>query len=398
MDINQNQKAVSPNLRLLLDEDLHWKSQIAAYRLKALKASIVRELSSSTKSVLYNKISIGEDSALLKFKPFITALGSCGLIPKARGNKYTEFTNSSLYDVNNHNHEKEMYKAKIRIVAFIQYCYEYVEENYRNIYEAEDFFILSNRGTFAFISIIGSLNSFVSRKYGLKNSSSSEERFKYIKKYIDALMRGINKLSEEEKKEKLSLLGAGADKKWFIFFMSLINEIHSEYEPKVLVDWKERQDKDLLNEGRIVGEEIEKFIKKTILNNLSILFGDNWELEISNIKQNCMVLAEKEKEKNYKEGLGKKEVRWTDMFTINDYKTIIEKFWTTKPEGAEIKTFEQIFAIDIGEKFNSKKEKTKWISLFNSYRNIWAHAGTKESGLNKNEVSLLKKIHSHLIK
>ena len=62
--------------------------------------------------------------------------------------------------------------------------------------------------------------------------------------------------------------------------------------------------------------------------------------------------------------------------------------------GAE--SFEQHFSIDIGHGFNSKADKIKWISFFNTLRNNWAHEGTKEKGLNKSDVELLIKIHDKL--
>jgi len=46
--------------------------------------------------------------------------------------------------------------------------------------------------------------------------------------------------------------------------------------------------------------------------------------------------------------------------------------------------------------FNSKAEKVKWLSIFNSYRNALAHEGTKEKGLNHEEVHRLEIIHEAL--
>ena len=84
---------------------------------------------------------------------------------------------------------------------------------------------------------------------------------------------------------------------------------------------------------------------------------------------------------------------------INDYKTIIEKNWAKKPEPPPtgFKKFEEIFPIDIGYGFNSRKDKVKWLSLFNSYRNIVMHEGTKEKGLNQEEVNFLQSIHDRLL-
>jgi DNA sulfur modification protein DndB len=83
------------------------------------------------------------------------------------------------------------------------------------------------------------------------------------------------------------------------------------------------------------------------------------------------------------------------MFNVNDYKTIIEKYWTNKNENASFVTFETLFSLDIGLGFNSKKDKTKWISKFNSLRNNWAHEASKNNGLSKEEVEILKVMHNH---
>jgi DNA sulfur modification protein DndB len=137
-------------------------------------------------------------------------------------------------------------------------------------------------------------------------------------------------------------------------------------------------------------------MKSIVLETIKTLYGEDWELEINAIKRECSARADQEMEKRYKEGLPKQNIHWTEMFNINDYKTIISKYWTKKPDNdPNFKSFDQIFSIDIGEKFNSKTDKLKWISYFNSYRNLWAHEGTKEKRLNKKEVEFLRKIYEH---
>lgn len=398
MDINQNQKAVSPSLRLTLEEDLFWDSDRADSRLKALRSSIIKELSENQANVLHNKISIGEDKSLLTFKPFSTALSDSGLLPTAKGNKYIEESvRASLYNTNNQNHEQEMLKTKKKVIQLINSCYEFVEENYPDIYEREKYFILSNRGTYAYIALIGSLNSYLTELKEVSLESKSQDRFDKMEKYLAALMNYLKDIPKDVEEKQLNLLGAGADIKWLRFFQSIINTKFNEYEPKELIDWKERQDEQLQDEGRKYGVAIEKHIKKIVLENIKILFKDNWELEINSVKRECQDRAEKEMEKYYKEFKKKKDVHWTEMFNINDYKSIIEKYWTIKPEEELLtfKTYENLFSIDIGTGFNSKKEKTKWIALFNSHRNSWAHEGTKEKGLNREEVDFLSKIFNH---
>lgn len=400
MDINQNQKAVSPSLRLDLEEDLYWESERADSRIKALRSSIIKQLCNSESSPLFNKISVGEDKAILTFKPFTTAIANSHLLPTAQGNKYNEESLiGNLYDTNNHDHNQEMLKAKKKIVDFIIYSYDYIEQDYSNIYNREKQIILSNRGTFAFISLIGDLNKFETKRGNLNKQTSSLDRIEIIKPYLKALFEGLSKLTKEDEDNQLfSHLGAGADTKWLRFFQSIINSIYPIYNPTELIDWKERQNEEYQTDGRKYVKEIERFMKKTILQNLKVLFGDNWELEIETIQSACILRANAENKKNYKDGLTKR-VEWTEMFNINDYNKIIEDYWSKKPELNETEyiTFEKTFSIDIGVGKN-KKEVLKWISYFNSYRNQLAHEGSKEKGINKKEVDFLEKIHNHFYK
>jgi energy-coupling factor transporter ATP-binding protein EcfA2 len=100
-------------------------------------------------------------------------------------------------------------------------------------------------------------------------------------------------------------LGAGADTEWLRRFQTIINDRLGDYHPIELVDWQQRQDLELQEQGRRLAVDIERNMKKTILSNLKILFGENWDLEIGSIKRDCILRAEEEKEKNYKEALAR---------------------------------------------------------------------------------------------
>jgi len=399
MDINENQKAVSPSLKLDLAEDLNWDSERADSRLLALKSSITKKMANTESSPLYNRISVGEDKALLTFKPFMSALNNSGLLPSARGNKYIEDSLlGSLYDTNNQDHNKEMLSARKKVVDFLTSCYEFVESEYSDIFNKEKYFIISNRGTYAFVSLIGNLNRFLTEQKIVNRGTTNSDRFNAIKKYLVALLDNLSQISKEEEEKQLLLLGAGADTKWLRFFQSQINQVFSDYYPIELIDWNERQNEEYQSKGRNYIKEIERYMKKVVLENLQILFEDNWELEINKIKTACQQRANDENEKNYKEKIDKR-VEWTEMFNINDYKSIIESYWGKKPEteNSEFVTFEKHFSIDIGLGKN-KKDVLKWISFFNSYRNQLAHEGSKEKGINKKEVEFLELVHSHFFK
>jgi DNA sulfur modification protein DndB len=401
MDINQNQKAVSASLRLTLEEDLYWDSDRADSRIKALRSSIIQDLSGSVNSPLYNKISVGEDPSLLSFKPFATALIKSGILPSAKGNQYDpESVVASLYNVNNQDHKNEMRKAKGTILQFLNLCYGYVEENYPEIFRQDQYFIISNRGTYAYINLIGSLNNFETKKGTLTVKSTPTDRFDAIEKYLFALLEQIKNIDPKEEDQMLNSYGTGADTKWLRYFQTLVNNKFKDFEPKELIDWKERQDDALQEEGRKYGVEVERTMKHKVIEKLQQIFGENWDIEIGKIQRECELRAKEEIEKQYKEGLGRKTIPWTEMFFISDYKDIIKKYWTNTPDPVPttFRTFQDEFSIDVGHGFNSKEEKIKWISFFNSHRNLWAHEGTKEERLNREEVNFLKVIHKHFFK
>ncbi len=396
MDINQNQKAVSPTLRITLEEDLYWNSPRLDTRLKALRSSIIRQLGGDQTGPLFGRISLGEDKALLQAQPFINALSKSALLPRAIGNQYDIGTaNLGLYDIGNTNHDVEMSQARIRAVQFLNRCYELAEETLAK--ETLDAYILTNRGTFAFISLIGSLHAYEAAQGALSPTTQGPQRFEAIEKYLLVLFNELENIAPEVRDMLIVKYGTGAENTWLRVFQSFINSKFNNYNPPELQDWKERQDKELQDSGRAMGTQIERHIKSRVISQLQALFGENWDLEIGSIKRECQKLADEETEKRYKQGLGRQEIPWTDMFGISQYKTIIEKFWTRKSEASpELDTFEKHFGIDIGHGFNSKEEKLAWLAIFTSLRNNWAHEGTKEKGLNKVEVELIHKVYDHL--
>jgi len=396
MDINQNQKAVSPTLRITLEEDLYWNAPRLDSRMKALRSSIIGQLGSDQTGPLFGKIDLGEDKALLRAKPFADSLVRCGLLPEAKGNKFVEQEkNTSLYDTNNLDHENEMLATRKKIVNLLNASYQFADDCLEGDEKTLNSFIFYNRGTFAFISLVGSLNRYLTELGNLSFSSTDEERFDVIRKYLQALFESLRKITAEDKERLFGKLGTGAEVTWFRMFQNYVNQRFQEYEPAELLDWKERQDKELQNEGRQLGTDIERHLKQVVVSNLKAIFGSNWDIEIGAIQRECEKRAKEQMEKNYKEGLGRKEIPWTDQFTITDYKKIIEKYWGRAPElNPEVfQTFEGHFALDIGQGFNSKAEKLKWLSFFGSHRNTWAHEGTKEKGLNRDEVAFLRDIH-----
>jgi DNA sulfur modification protein DndB len=224
MEINENQKAVSPSLRLDLEEDLYWQSPRLDSRMKALRSSVIKALSGNSNYVLYNKISVGEDSADLAFKPFDTALGKSGLIPRASSTQWVGDMDICIYNANETDIDKAMKEARKKIAQFIDGGYsiadQNMDENIKNDY------LFSNRGTFAFITLLGSIHKYLIKTNVISPTSSINERIKAITPYISSLANKLNNLTDEESVRIKGILGQGAETFWLRSYQNFINKIY----------------------------------------------------------------------------------------------------------------------------------------------------------------------------
>lgn len=396
MDINENQKAVSASLRIDLTIDLLWDSDKMEDRLKALRASIAKKLSNDVNSPLYNKITVGEDVAELQPKPFTTALSVSSLLSRIRGNKLTDdFVKYSMYDTNELNISKAMEQSQKEIVEFLEYCYSYILDNYPDIFNSK--FILSNRGTYAFIGLIGSAHQHLINKSELNKSSLNNDRQYEISKFVEILCDYLqNKIKDEEKSYLKEVYGGGADVKWLRFYQQIIHNELPDYCPVELVEWQEMQNNTLQEEGRNYGRSIVKKLRDDIIAHLKLLYDEKWELEISPIKRACIDRAEKQKEKYYKEVGDEMELDWKDVMDVSEFKTIIDRNWSkSNHEIVGFKTFEEKYSFDIGDGNHTKSEKMKWLSYLNSYKDLW---NSDNKRLTKAEVNKLKMIYNFILK
>lgn len=374
MDINENQKAVSPSLRLDLAEDLNWDSERLDSKMLALRSSIIKSLSTDSNSVLYTKISVGEDNSVLTFKPFMNGLNKSSLLPKATNSKFTQDTDVCLYDCNNHDYNKAMNEAKKRICALLRECYHYMYSNLPK--ELFHTYFVDNRGTYAFLVIIGSLNKHLIYSNVLEQKSSLDKQIKEMSKYLDVLKDYLINIPKEQKTMLFVVKGQGADSTWLHMFEDAINKVYQDYNPEGLEEWRETQDDNLQKEGQDCGKQIEQILHKRILEKLQELHGSDWEKTIFETRVKCLQRMSKD---NSDDGEIHEE-NWADYMQPEDFKDILEKNWILKKADDEnYISFEEEFSIKISDElpFKSRKDKLKWLSDLISYRKSWTSTKLK---------------------
>ena len=381
MEINENQKAVSPSLRLDLEEDLYWNAQRIDSRMKALRSSVIKELASNSNYVLYNKISVGEDGAMLAFKPFDTAFGKSGLIPSATQTKYTGDTDCCIYDTNNTETDKEMRESRRRIAQFVNGAYSILEEKLQEEKKAD--YLFSNRATFAIIALVGSLHRHLIKLDVINKKSTIPDRIIAIKPYFESLAASLNELSDEDSAAIKGKLGQGADTYWLRFFQNLVSKQFPEYCPDELIEWRETQDETIQKEGQDLKSEIKDLLRRVVFSRLKEVYGDRWENSIMSVKNDCEGRIIKQIGDNESDSLDNYD--WRDWLEISDLKGIIDKNFNS-PQFAEA------FSINInaGENFKTKKEKLAWIPLVDGPK------GKKQDSLTRADIDKLWLIRDHL--
>lgn len=379
MDINENQKAVSKNLRIDLEQDLLWDAKRPDSRMKALRSSIIKELSGSSNRILYNLISIGEDPAKLSSAPFNNALQRSGLIPKANASQWTGNTDTCIYNINECDTEKAMRDSRKRITQFIDGAYNIIfdllEEEKRND------FLLTNRGTFAFITLIGSLHSYLMKLDEFSFDSSITTRLDKLHPYLETLANALNNISDEESANLKGALGSGADPFWLHSFQNMVYKVFNDYCPEELIQWQETQDQTIQEEGNNLKEEIRIMLRKTVLSRLQIVYGVKWENSVYMLKNECERKILEQYGDN--DDFDPSEHDWKDWIEVSDFKKIIEKNFS-EPHFAEA------FAINIGLPFKTKKEKLAWITMIETKK------GKKQTPLTRSDINYLWRIQNHL--
>lgn len=381
MDINENQKAVKPSLRLDLEEDLYWNAGRLDSRMKALRSSIIKNLAGDTNNILYNKISIGEDGAELAFKPFDTAFSKSGLIPSATQTHWSGDTDICIYDTAETDSDKAMKDSRKRITQFIDGVYAIMEQGLSE--DKREDYLFSNRATYAIITLVGSLHKFLIKLDVINKTSTIKDRLAAIRPYINALTTAINDISEEDNAALKGYLGQGADTFWLRMFQNMVNKSFPEYEPEELVLFKETQDESIQKEGQGLKSEIKELLRSLIYGTLETLYGEKWEnsVAIAGIKNECTSRILKEIDENEVDTLDNYD--WKDYLEISDFKQIIDKNYQSEFVNTR-------FSIDLGDGFKSKKERLAWLSKIESPK------GKKHDALTRNDINKLWLIRDHL--
>lgn len=380
MEINENQKSVSKNLRNTLNSDMLWASEKEQERREAVCLRIAQKLGESSSSPLYERIVIGEDKETGK---------KCITIECIRQSLLSgDFLNK--YDNKDKLVQVGIVEQKDLDITYDK-LYEVIEKSLNYIYnqsseewekgKSESGVLTTNNGIGGLIRTINDLIDFLQSE-GTVNplTDSPNDIVKAEEYYLDPVARFINSLSDETREDMKTTYGAKGPKHSWRYFQKAIFEEHNEFKPEGLEKYWEDNGKEYNAETLRMLPKIEETIKDYIRETLE----DNYSNWIKEIPQSVYTSANS-KVADYKYSTGE-DKDWWEYVGLADCKEIIlaGRHWS--------EFFSDKFTLLSQEKTAGRKEsKTEWLSTI---ERLQKKAGKANFSVSKEEFRMVSEVYA----
>lgn len=380
MEINENQKAVSKNLRNTLNSDLLWDSKFLKEQREAIRSNVSQNLGDDHDSPLYNRILIGENDKTpfrcITLDTVDSALKTCDYLSVF--DKKNKLIKQGLLDYgDNQNVSDNLTKFLINNLSYIKAnCHEEWQKS-----EKDNGFIISNNCIYALIKIFNDILIFVNAHECI-DKKNMDEKIIAMKKYLDPLISKFNEFSDLEKDELKKSYGSGGKiKVWRTFECYIQNSIH-EFAPEGLAKYLEDNAKTYNKESFEMIRDIECKIKEDVKSKLISKYGNDWFRKVpKKVYTEAIALAA---EKDFEHQDEEIHDAW-DCLNFIHYRDIVMQ------PGDWSDLFEKSYSYQEDDKSGgSKKQKTAWMEKISHIRNNNVHSYS----VKKEEFEYLKKIHS----
>ncbi|RJR43374.1 MAG: DGQHR domain-containing protein [Deltaproteobacteria bacterium] len=382
MQINENQKAVTKNLRNTLNADLLWNSNDLTEAIKALKLRIAQDLGDDKRSPLYGRVIIGEN----KKTPIICITIDTIFMAFNRSNFYGKVTKNSIKEFGTF-YDSNVDSTFVKLLDYLILCFEYIRDSLPDQWELgekEDGFLTINPTIYCLIVIFSDIIDHLAKTENLNPRSQTAEYLSNgTKAYLDPVIHYFRNLSVDEKSLLRRSYGTGGRTKYWRTLQQVIQETRKDFNPEGLEQYIKDSSKQYNTRSFEMIRDIETYLKEDIRERLEVEHGKkNWWKKGVPFK----VYEAAEKEASRANRLiedPEKEVEPWDKLHFIDYRDIILHNWR--------KLFEEKYAYP-GVKGN-KEERTKWLEKLNTIRNQNVHVYS----VTEEEFKFLTELHSWVL-
>lgn len=377
MQINENQKAVSKDLRNTLNSDLLWDSDNLLDQMTAIKSRIAINLGENRKSPLYGKISIGEDKRIISTQQISISLNKTNFLGKVT--KY-EIEEKGLF------YSGDLEKAYVRISELLEKTFGYFKTHLPEIWETENNIIVINKGFYGITLILNDIINYLIVTKEISESSTIKNIHEETVKYLDTLIHFYKEIDENTINDLRKAYGAGGDAKYWRALQIALKKEYPEINFVGLEEHLKKEEKENNEEAFRCIREIEMFLKKDVQERLESEFGKTWlkkGVPFKIYSESTLLAAQKNRDIENEED---EKEPW-DCLHLIDYREIVTQNWQ--------KIFEKHYTKPGEEKISGGKDaKTKWMAELNRIRNENSHTYYVTS----NELSYIEEIYDWLLK
>lgn len=277
MDINENQKAVPKQLRVVLEASLGWNSLNKNEQKSALYSKIAQQLGADRMSalngrVIENESTLQTDIVCVTLSALKSALLATNFVPKyASDNKQKS---AGTFDCGSND---ATYKA---LYPFIRDMLNYIQEHCPDEWNkgSAGGLLAMNRGIQACIRLVGDIVDMLVKDEKIHpRTDDSSYLYPEVEAYLDPLIAYINGINAEQRRDLLKYAGSGADVRFWRMYQKAVHDSRPEFNPDGLEQYLEDQTQKYNAQARAYLIEIEKSLRKTISGKMQETYGSSWE-------------------------------------------------------------------------------------------------------------------------
>lgn len=384
MEINENQKAVSKNLKNTLDADLKWDSANLKERADGLKKQLALDLGDEIQSPLFGRIQLGEDERTevrnITLEGVLKGINRTKFVGKYTKNAVVEH---GMFDTGDS--EKTLEKLSRFLFAAFQFSQDRMPDEWRK--RTDEGAILSvNSGITAYIWIVNDIMLHLNALGKVKPlTDSADQLVSEMAYYLDGLVEYVTNMPFEERISLKTKYGSGGDTRLWRCFQKGISDYRPDFAPDGMEEYWKNQSKQFNLETYEKIGDLERLLKEDVREILQAEHGQSWlkkgipatlfeKLHADAAKKNREIVDQKDEKQP-----------WDCMYIIN-YRDV----FTYGPNWSNL--FQKRFTIP-GQERLKKDDKTSWLVRLNTIRNQNAH----DHSVSEDDYKFVSGLHDWLV-
>ena len=390
MDINENQKAVDKNLRVILNADLLWDSDSYNEQRQALRSKIAQMLGEEDTSPLLGRVIVGQDEnteeKCISADAIQTAL--------KQSHFFTSFDKKNAIVMDGTFDLGDNQKTCDLIYPFLEDCLKYIKQNTEGEWskgDSDNGLLTMNRGIQAVIRVIDDIVCHLTSIGKISPKSQNIEILvDEVTFYLDPLIDFINNVTDEQRKDLRGYFGSGAIPRFWRTYQKAISDVRLDFQPEGLADYWAKESKQYNQESLQYLHDIEIYAKALIESALKNYYHDNWEIKAfpRAIYNAAKQKADDQNYDNIRNGHASDIVTIWDCVSLADCKTIVTSgnHWSEIFEGLLTRPEEKGIS-------GGKAAKTDWLAKMTTINNKLMKPNYSVS---KEEFELIKSVYEWL--